>query len=312
MLNFIQCLNVAFECVNMILVMDMEFKLKRFEKALEVSRIANIHYFEFTKQYHTFKDRHSFRELLYVDSGFITVDSDNYSGTVRENHIIIHNADEYHSLTCPDDEASNVIIIGFECNCCELDVFSCQPTLLNDGQKRLLTEIIKEGRSVFLPPYDVPNQKDMKKRKDYPFGADQMIKIKMENLLIELVRNYKNVSEVKYKEISDQKISEICNYIDRNYKERITLDELCFLFGTNKTSLCSQFKAVTGETAVSYINKLRIKEAKKLLRNGVLNLTEISAEVGFSSVHYFSRTFKQYEKQSPNNYIKTIKSRLVM
>lgn len=304
-------MNVYFKCVNISLVMVMEYKLKRFEKALEVTKIANIHYFEFTKQYHTFKDRHSFREMLYVDSGFITVDSDNYSGTVNESGIIIHNADEYHSLTCPDDEASNVIIIGFECNCSELDIFSCQPILLNDGQKRILTEIIKEGRSVFLPPYDVPNQKDMKKRKDYPFGADQMIKIKMENLLIELVRSYKNVSEVKYKEISDQKISEICDYIDGNYRERITLDELCFLFGTNKTTLCSQFKSFTGETVISYMNKLKIKESKRLLRNGNHNLTEISAIVGFSSVHYFSRIFKQYEKQSPTNYTKTIKSRLV-
>ena len=289
----------------------MEFKLKRFEKALEVSRIANIHYFEFTKQYHTFKDRHSFRELLYVDSGFITVDSDNYTGTVSENCVIIHKADEYHSLTCPDDEASNVIIIGFECNCEELDDFSHQTILLNDSQKRLLTEIIKEGRNVFLPPYDVPNQKDMKKRKDYPFGADQLIKIKMENLLIELIRSYKNVSEVKNQEIADMKIGEICNYINENFREKITLDELCFLFGTNKTSLCSQFKAVTGETVIGYINELKIKEAKRLLRNGNLNLTEISVIVGFSSVHYFSRIFKHYEKQSPTNYIKTIKSRLV-
>ena len=286
---------MCFCCVRIILVIDMEFKLKRFEKTLEVTKIANIHYFEFTKRYHTFKDKHSFRELLYVDSGFITVDSDNYSGTVNESYIIIHRADENHSLSCPDDEASNVIIIGFECDCAELDVFSNKPILLNDIQKRLLTEIIKEGRSVFLPPYDVPNQKDMKKRKDYPFGADQMIKIKMENLLIELVRSYKNVTEVKKRDIPDEKIGEICNYIDENYKEKITLAELCFLFGTIKTTLCSQFKAVNGETIIGYINKLKIKEAKRLLRNGNLNLTEISVQVGISSVHYFSRTFKQYE-----------------
>lgn len=305
-------MKVGFKCANIYLVIRMEFKLKRFEKALEVTRIANIHYFEFTKQYHTFKDRHSFRELLYVDSGFITVDSDNYTGTVRENCIIIHKEDEYHSLTCPDDEASNVIIIGFECACPELDDFSNEPITLNDGQKRLLTEIIKEGRSVFLPPYDVPNQKDMKKRKDYPFGADQMIKIKMENLLIELIRSHKNITDVKNREISDSKIEEICDYIDKNYKEKITLAELCFLYGTNKTTLCSQFKAVTGETVIGYINKLKIKESKRLLRNGNHNLTEISVMVGFSSVHYFSRIFKQYERQSPTNYMKTIKSRLVV
>ena len=290
----------------------MKFKLKKFEKSLEVTRIANIHYFEFTNQYHTFKDKHEFRELLYVDSGFISVEAENYSGIVNENQLIIHMADEIHSLTCPENEATNVIIIGFECFCEELDDFSKMPVTLTEAEKRLLTEIILEGRSVFLPPYDVPNQKDMKKRKDYPFGADQMIKIKMENLLIELVRGTKTHENQSNGEITHEKVQEIIRYINENYKEKIRLSELCFLFGTNKTTLCNHFRSYTGETIVSYISKLRIKKAKKLMRSGNYNLTEISAIVGFSSVHYFSRIFKQYEGQSPTNYIKTIKSRLML
>lgn len=288
----------------------MKFKLKKCEKVLEVSRLANIHYFEFTKQYHTFKDKHKFRELLYVDSGFIMVEAENYSGVVNENQLIIHTADEVHSLTCPENDASNVIIIGFECFCEELDIFSKGPVTLTNVQKRLLTEIILEGRSVFQPPYDIPNQKDMKKNSEYPFGADQMIKIKMENLLIEIVRGVKNIKSETAGEISDEKVSEIVRYINENYKEKICLSELCFLFCTNKTTLCNRFKVFTGETIVSYISKLRIKTAKKLMRSGNYNLTEISSIVGFSSVHYFSRTFKQYEGKSPTNYIKTIKSRL--
>lgn len=294
------------------LVINMEFKLKRFKEALEVSKIANIHYFEFTNQYHTFKDRHSFRELLYVDSGYILAEGENYSGIVKENQLLIHKADEIHSLTCPDRDASSVIIIGFECHSPELDIFSSRPMTLTDAQKKLLTEIIKEGRSVFLPPYDVPNQRDMKKRKEYPYGADQMIKLKMETLFIELIRDTKNVAIEENTEITDAKIQEIYRYLNENFRGKIRLSELCFLFGTNKTTLCNSFRASSGETVISYINKLKIKEAKKLMREGNLNLTEISATVGFSSVHYFSRIFKQYENQSPTNYIKTIKSRLML
>ena len=289
----------------------MEFKLKKFETALTVNRIANIHYFEFVRQYHTFKDKHFFRELVFVDSGFINVDSEGYTGVLRSGDILIHKADEVHSLSCPDNEASNVIIIGFECNCPELDIFSSRPTALTDVQKKLLTEIVKEGRSVFLPPFDIPNQKDMKKRKDFPFGADQMIKLKMETFFIELIRSNMGVGSQEAGEISDDKINEICRYINENFREKIRLSELCFLFGTNKTTLCNRFKTVYGETVVSYVNKLKVKEAKKLLRQGNYNLTEISSIVGFSSLHYFSRIFKQYENKSPTAYINTIKSRFM-
>ena len=83
----------------------------------------------------------------------------------------------------------DVIIIGFECDCPELDRFSCTPATLPPEQVRALTEVIKEGRTVFLPPYDVPNLKDMKKRTDFPFGADQMIKLRLEIFLIGLIRS---------------------------------------------------------------------------------------------------------------------------
>ncbi len=289
---------------------DMEFKLKRFEKKIEVTRIANIHYFEFTRQYQTFKDNHAFRELVYVDTGTINVEAENYSGTLSENMMIIHKTGETHSLTCPEDSAPNVIIIGFECKAEELDVFSKTPIVLESEQQKILTEIIKEGRTVFKAPYDIPNLKDMKKRKDYPFGADQMIKLKLEMLLIELVRSLENVKSGIDSESFDPKTYEIYSYVKKNFREKISLDELCFLFGTNKTTLCASFKKAYGDTVIGYINTLKIKEAKKLMREGNHNLTEISEMLGFSSVHYFSRMFKNRQKVSPSEYVRTIKSRL--
>ncbi len=291
-------------------VEPLEYKLKKFSYAISVSRIANLHYFEFTNEFYTSRDKHAFCELLYVDSGFITVDADNYIGLVKENQLIIHKNNEEHALSCPGNEASNVIIIGFECNCPELDSFSNSPVTLNEVQKKILTEIIKEGRNVFEPPYDIPSQKDMKKKKEYPFGADQLIKIKLENLLIELIRSKTITYENDKDDIADNNISEVARYLRENYREKIRLSELCFLFGTNNTTLCSKFHMAYGETIISYANKLKIKEAKKLMRSGSYSLTEISSMVGFSSVHYFSRIFKQYEGQPPTYYIKTIKSRL--
>ena len=124
----------------------MEFKPKKFERVINVSRIANIHYFEFTKEYHTEKDSHAFRELVYVDTGEISVDAESFSGTLNEGMMIIHKTGEIHSLRCINNTAPNVIIIGFECDSEKLDVFSGKAVLLNSVQQKILTEIIKEGR----------------------------------------------------------------------------------------------------------------------------------------------------------------------
>ncbi len=288
----------------------MDFKLKNFKRALSVKKIANIHYFEFTKKYHTFRDKHPFRELVYVDSGVINVNSEGYCGKLGNNNLIIHKANEEHSLVCSEETAPNVIIIGFECDSPELDTFSTHPIELTAECRKLLTEIIREGRCVFLPPYDVPNVTDMKKRKEYVFGADQMIQLKLETLFIELIRCRTASPSVGYTSVPNAKIEEIHRYILANFRQRINLDELCFIYGTNKTTLCREFKNAYGETVISLINKLRIKEAKKLMRENDINLSQISVNSGFTSIHYFSRFFKQHEGKSPSEYIKTIKANL--
>ncbi len=288
----------------------MEFKLKEFKVELRVSRLANIHYFEFVKEYHTFKGSHPFRELIYVDSGEITVEADNYSGKLCDKQLLIHRSDEAHSLYCPENIAPSVIIIGFECDSPELDVFSYAPVTLSGDQIKMLAEVVREGRSVFLPPYDIPNLKDMKKREDYPFGADQMIKLWFEIFLIGLIRSTRKKASAAPSEQAEGGIEEIRDYIEHHYMERITLDDLCFLFGTNKTTVCHNFKAMYGDTLVHYINRLRIKKAKKLMREGNMNLSELASRVGFSSIHYFSKVFKFYEQKSPTEYFATIKSKL--
>lgn len=289
---------------------DIEFKLKNLKIDISVTRIANVHYFEFIKNYHTAKDSHPFRELIFVDSGAIKVDSEGFNGILTSKQLLIHKSNEMHALSCADDTAPNVVIIGFECNSLKLDFFSTHVTTLSAALTKLLTEVVKEGQYVFFPPYDVPNIKDMKKRTNFVFGADQMLKIKLETFLIELLRNAKSNSLPDNIIHSDQNVEEIAAYINNNYNQKITLSDLCMLFGTNKTTLCEKFREMYGVTIINYINKLRIRQAKVLLREGNISITQIATLVGFDSVHYFSKTFKKIENRSPSEYISTIKSKL--
>jgi len=171
---------------------------------------------------------------------------------------------------------------------------------------------MQEGMSIYEPPYDIPNTTFMKKRKEYPFGADQMIKNTLEAFLIMLVRDFKYVKTGSYKSGSDAEnnIKNVHQYIDEHFTENITLDNLCFIFGTNKTSLCRDFKKSYGMTIVEYVHEKRIQKAKNLLRQNDLSVTEISYMLGFVSVHYFCRLFNKLVGLSPTMYQKSIKSKL--
>lgn len=287
----------------------MDFILKNFETPVVVSKIANINYFEFTNQFHTEKDSHNFCELVYVDNGEISVSSDNYEGTLKSGELIIHRPDEMHSFLCEESNAPDIIIIGFECECEYLVPFANGPSALTPEQKKNLAEIIQEGMGVFASPYDIPCISNMEKRSAYPFGAEQMIKIKLEHLLITLIRKTTIVSDNRSIQPSGNLIN-VCQYIEEHFTEKILLDNLCFIFCTNKTSLCKNFKKKYGVTIGEYINNLKIKESKKMLREGTLSVTEISQKLGFTSIHYFSKLFKKSTGLSPKEYITSVKSKL--
>ena len=109
---------------------------------------------------------------------------------------------------------------------------------------------------------------------------------------------------------SQNRIQSIHKYVTENYTERILLDNICFIFGTNKTTLCHDFKSEYNTTILNYINELKIKEAKALLRENKLSVTEISEKLGFNSIHYFSRLFKKITGHSPKEYTNSIRSKL--
>lgn len=290
----------------------MDFVLQDFNIQLSVTRLANVHYFEFTNLYHTRNDSHNFCELLFVDKGSIEVHADNYRGTLNMGDMIIHRPGEAHSLKSRADTAPNVIIIGFECDSTTLDPFALHPVSLQSEHRRLLANILAESMSIYEPPYDVPNTPHMKKRDNYKFGADQMIKLLLEMFLISVIRDFSDNTHQHENEDAESNVNirAVHQYITDNYTAKIHLDNLCFLFGTNKTSLCRSFKSEYGITIFEYITSLKIKEAKSLLRTRKMTVSQIAELLGFESLHYFCRVFKKHTGQSPTQYVKSVKSKL--
>jgi AraC-like DNA-binding protein len=284
----------------------MEFVLKNFKKEIVVQRLANIHYFEFTKNFHTTNDSHDFPELVYVDKGKIDIISENYTGELKAGQLIIHGSGETHSLTCNETVAPNIIIIGFECASPELEKLTHEPLLLTDELQKMIAEIVKEARTVYLPPYDIPNLKDMKKKKKFAFGADQLIKNYLQIFLIKALRLLGTAETIPaLGESGFARISEIKKYIDDNFTEKIAVEELCFLFNTNKTTLSSEFKIAYGKTLIDYVNTLRVEFTKKNLIENGYSLTKISEMLNLSSVHYLTALFKKQTGISPTDFLKS-------
>lgn len=284
----------------------MEYISKQLNNVLSVTGIVNLHYFEFDNYFTTVNERHPFYELVFVNSGELQIFSEDYNGVLLKNQAIIHRQNSMYSLKCDSEIQPTVIIIGFECDAKAIDSFSHMPITLGDGAIRKLAEIVKEGRNVFAPPYDIPTY-NMKKKKRIRYGSEQMLRILLEYFLIFLVREYGHGEIERESGEAPAPIQEIIRYIDANYLEKSTIDELAFLFKTNRATLCKEFKRVTGKTVVEYVNEKRLEKAKDKIVNSNDSFTKIADDMGFESIHYFTRFFKKLSGETPSAYRKARK-----
>lgn len=278
----------------------MQYKLKRLSDSVSVGEIANVHFFEFPEDFYTGFDHHPFYEMVYVSSGVLNIRSDSFNGKLKKNEAVIHSSDEKHSLSCVKGNAPTVIIVGFTCNGLPRTVTG-KATALSAYETGLLSAVIKEGRSVFAPPYDVPTY-DMQKKKNIPFGAEQNLKNCIELLMISLARRTSGSSFKEDSPVGAFDADEVVKYVNENFKEKITIDELSFIFGTNRSSLCKDFKKRTGKSLNGYVIEKKLCEAQRLLKDTDDTITEIADRLNFTSIHYFTAFFKKETGLSPTEY----------
>ena len=103
-------------------------------------------------------------------------------------------------------------------------------------------------------------------------------------------------------DVRDFEFVKVVDYIEKHFSEQITLDDLAELAHFEKSYLSVRFNEIWGISPMQYVNWMRIERAKSLLENTDKSVTEISEEVGFNSIHYFSRYFKEKENISPHDY----------
>jgi AraC-like DNA-binding protein len=96
-------------------------------------------------------------------------------------------------------------------------------------------------------------------------------------------------------------------FIDNNYEKHLTIDEIASVAGFSKFHFSRLFKNYTGFTVIEHINGRRCENAKLMLENNSLSISQIAAECGFWESSYFTKVFKKIKGCTPKIYRKNIK-----
>jgi len=102
-------------------------------------------------------------------------------------------------------------------------------------------------------------------------------------------------------------VNKAISFIDDNYGNNISLEDVADNLIISKYYLSSVFKKETGINMSFYINKVRIEKAKQLMRTSNAKIKEIYDVVGFSNQQYFSKVFKKISGQTIMEYKEELK-----
>lgn len=293
----------------------MKYKMTSLQEELIIHKIISIHYFEYMSDFTFAGESHNFWELLCVDKGEVGIAADFDRMTLHKGDIIFHQPNEFHRVLANGRIAPNLVVIGFDCQSPAMEFFRERVLTVEEEDQNLLAQIIAEARRCFAGRLDDPYSEVLVRRDDAPFGGEQLIKIHLEQFLIqifrrahaELKRPDAKPAAPKDSTSSEEMYRSILSYFETNICRQLTISQISRDNLISVSQLKKLFLEMSESGVMEHFNQLKIEAAKQLIRNRQLNFTQIANCLGYNSIHYFSRQFKHLTGMSPTEYSTSIK-----
>lgn len=288
----------------------MDYKAIKLKKHIEVEELYSVHYFEYSSSYSFIGEAHDFWELVYVDSGSILVTAGDESFTLGRGELIFHAPGEFHALAANGLEAPNLVVVGFGCRSEAMEFFRSYRGALGAAGRESLARVVEEARFAFSTPLDNPSTKSLERLPEAPAGCEQLIGSALEELLLRLLRRGGGVGSPREGGTlrgGSAAAEAIRQYLEQRLDQSLTVEQICRDNMIGRSQLQKLFHDETGGGIMEYFSAMKIRAARRMIREDRLNMTQIALRLGFQSVHYFSRRFKQFTGMSPSEYAESVK-----
>lgn len=294
----------------------MTYIPSKISKTIDITALVTIHYFEHAKDYIFDGERHDFWEFMYVDKGRVEVMADTEGYELKQGELIFHKPGEFHSLWANGSIAPNIVVVSFHCTSPAMQALENKIMAVSDDEKHLLSRILTEARKAYTTDLSYIDMVTLDRNPDAPAGCEQLIQLYLEQMLISMIRTQDNIrSEHRLSSTARERsnttlVNKTLQFLEDHLHENLAYADVLDHTNVSSTHLKVTFKEMTGTTVMEHFRSLKMEQAKILIREGNYNFSQIALQLGYSSIHYFSRQFKSLCGMSPSEYSRTVMSRL--
>ena len=269
------------------------YHYKRMTRSLHINELIAYYYNIRSANYYFPGETDNHWEITIVDTGKLHTTIDNVEYTLSNSQLIFYAPGQYHKQMTRNETCSYLTIIF------DMDIPERYKERLTNKVFDL-NSVTKESIDIFIRSNDF----------NHAYDADMMM-VSIEKIIIDLLRTTSNSHKKSSGTPMQQKfeselLNEILLYINENTYSPFNVEELCSTFAISRSSLQSLFRKYLHIAPKEYISNIKLEKSKLLLRESKYTISEIANILGFSSIHYFSRLFKQEYGVTPSEYSKKI------
>lgn len=260
---------------------------------LQLGEIYTLFYREEESGFLFKGEKHSMYELTYVDRGQLHCVVDGNGETLKQGQLMFFTPNQWHMQYTDLNVTARFLTIAF-------DMESDLPLTLANRVFDL-----SSAEAVFLKQLlfeiDVNDA-----------FSDDFIRCNLKLLLLSLLRDVggrkKRLKTPLALRNENLIVSRTLQYIADHVYDRLSVEIVAKETGVSASHLTALFHRQMNISPGEYIRRVKLEESKCLIREGKMNFSQIAAKLNYSTIHHFSRQFKDNFGISPSEYAKSIKT----
>ena len=262
------------------------------EPRLQVSRLHTFFYQERERGFLFPGEAHSMMELNYVDQGYMHSVADGKDLLLEQGDMVLYAPNQWHMQYADVDIAPRFVTYSFDVSGCDLSSLFNRVIRPPQQAVKLLQMMLWE--------WEHADQ----------HSTDMVISM-LTQLLLLLQRSSKDLtgkltaSNTLHSE--NAIIRRAQQYIVAHIRDKLTVPLVAHMVDVSPSYLTALFHKNLQISPGEYIRRIKLQESKQMIRENDMNFTEIAAALQYSTVHHFSRQFKEKYGITPSEYAKSVR-----
>ena len=265
----------------------------RIERRIRVDGLYTFFYHEKEQGFLFPGEAHPMLELTYVDQGSLHSVADGQDLLLKQGDIAIYGPNQWHMQYADIGVAPRYVTLSFDLNGVDISALLNRKFTAPQQVVILLQQMLRE----------------QERMDEY---SNDMIISQLSLLLVLLLRKAASPVDSKLQTSNavhseNQIIRQAQQYITAHIREKLSVPLVARQVDVSPSYLTALFHKNLQISPGEYIRRIKLQESKQMIRENDLNFTEIAAALQYSTVHHFSRQFKEKFGITPTEYAKSVR-----